>query len=198
MSPDEVVERLSMLGIQVTRRTILNYENWGLIQQAERGGGGTGGRWANYHKAAIAEIYAAWSLIHGQYIKHDLEGLNELFDSKPPKFTPKIISLARGWHIAEVRANDLFDYVHHMPDSDEVEEIINQEIDYGIVDLERMANTEYGKAWARVDEARKECADIISKIPKGGHALIVWVKELWELERNKARILEEQLIKTLE
>ena len=49
MTPDEVLERLSKAGINITRRTLLNYEIKGVIPSPIRGGRGRGiGRFTDY------------------------------------------------------------------------------------------------------------------------------------------------------
>jgi len=185
MSPDAVVEKLSLLGVQMTRRTVLNYENAGLITKAERGGGGTGGRWANYNKIVIAEIYSAWSLIHGQYAKHDIDGLNELFDNKPPKFTPKIISIARELFIAKNTVNEVDLRIKEILDANN-----------GSVNIPEVEG--FKELLEEQERVMLDHKKVRSKIPKGVQSLILWVEQLWTQEKNRATLLEEQLIKTLE
>lgn len=89
MTPDEVINRLAKLKINMTRRTLLNYEFWGLIPEAERGGGGKGGRWADYPEHTIYYAYASWCLIHGEY---GGEKTKKIFGGKMPRITPEAVA----------------------------------------------------------------------------------------------------------
>lgn len=93
MSPEEIIKELAVLDITITRRTLLNYEKWDLIPKATRGGGGAGGRWADYpSNETLEQAYAAWCLIHGEYGD---ERLRAIFADKLPKVTPEAIALIR-------------------------------------------------------------------------------------------------------
>lgn len=95
MSPDEVVASLKSLGVNITRRTLLNYEKWRLIPEPKRGGGGKGGRWTNYPEDVLEEAYASWTLLHGKYALNP--SVSELF-GEIPCINPKGIYLARMVH----------------------------------------------------------------------------------------------------
>lgn len=98
MSPDELVDRLSEIGANITRRTLFNYETWQLIPAAERGGGGTGGRWTNYPTDTLSEAYASFCLLHGSYINtQELPSeLDHLSGLKFPKVSPELVRMVRG------------------------------------------------------------------------------------------------------
>ncbi len=97
MTPDEVIEKLKDKKISLTRRTLLNYEKWGLVESPERGGGGTGGLWTNYSPKTIYEAYAAFKLMHGKYSK----------EIAVPKIPPKTIAIVRKMYHGElVNIND--------------------------------------------------------------------------------------------
>lgn len=63
VTPDEVIEKLKKLEVDTTRRTLLNYEKWGLVPEAVRGGAGKGkGRTTDYPDETPAEFYASIKL----------------------------------------------------------------------------------------------------------------------------------------
>jgi len=93
-SPDGIVLALSKLQVKVTRRTLLNYEVWGLIDKPARGGGGTGGRWTEYPIGTTEQAFAAWSLLHGDYSKND-KVMTQLLGEKAPAYSPGIVLLAK-------------------------------------------------------------------------------------------------------
>ena len=81
ISPQEIVDRLASVGIEVSRPTLLRYEKQGLVASASRGSSGRGiGRWSEYPEIALAEAYAAWSLLHGNYADIIIQ---RLFNSGP-------------------------------------------------------------------------------------------------------------------
>jgi hypothetical protein len=87
MSPDEVIEVIkNRLGVELTRSTLLRYENQELIPRPTRGGGGPGGRWTDYPLETLAEAYAAWSLLHGKFGD---EVTRTIFGGKPPSLSPE-------------------------------------------------------------------------------------------------------------
>ena len=94
MSPDEIIVKLSSVGVNLTRRTLLNYEKWELIPKAKRGGGGAGGKWTEYPDNTILEAYAAWTLMNGRY----LEYIDEEDDMKAPLFSIEFTKYARRWN----------------------------------------------------------------------------------------------------
>lgn len=68
MTPNEIIEKLKEHGITISRSTLLNYEKWGLIPEAKRGGAGRGkGRTSDYPDETFAEAYAAYELMHFYY-----------------------------------------------------------------------------------------------------------------------------------
>jgi hypothetical protein len=81
-----------MVGVDITRRTLLNYETNKLISEPKRGGGGPGGRWTDYPAGTVEEARAAWQMLHGKYPGSLPE---KIFDGKPPTLSPEMISIAR-------------------------------------------------------------------------------------------------------
>lgn len=68
MTPVEVIKALDRLGAEITRRTLLNWEKWGLIPEPKRGGlGKGGGRFTDYPPDTLAEAYAAWFFLSGEF-----------------------------------------------------------------------------------------------------------------------------------
>ena len=68
MTPDEVCEALVKIGADVSRRTLLNYEEAGLIPTPIRGSSGRSkGRFTDYPPKTIEETFAAW-----QHLSPDL------------------------------------------------------------------------------------------------------------------------------
>jgi hypothetical protein len=63
LSPDEIISELKLLGVNMTRRTLLNYEKQHLIEEPERGGGGTGGRWTNYPDGTVDMAFQAYKIM---------------------------------------------------------------------------------------------------------------------------------------
>ena len=92
MSPDEVIKKVSLLGVDISRATLLRYENQELIPKPKRGGGGAGGRWTDYPETTVEEVVAAWSLLHGEY---GSERFLEFFYPKPPKISPQTVKKIR-------------------------------------------------------------------------------------------------------
>lgn len=69
MKPDEVVERLKVFGVDITRRSLFSWEKAGLVPEATRGNLGRGkGRTADYPEETVAEAVAYWVMTHG-YIR---------------------------------------------------------------------------------------------------------------------------------
>jgi len=72
MTPDEVCEALTKIGVPVLRGTLLNFEKEGLIPKAKRTSGGRGiGRQTDYPEWTVEEAFAAWVLIHGKFDKRN-------------------------------------------------------------------------------------------------------------------------------
>jgi len=97
LTPDEVCETLVAIGANVSRRTLLHYEEAQLIPRPDRGGGGRKGRYTNYPEWTVEEAFAAWSLIHGKYKEDVGEDLKDLFEGMPP-FSPSKIRKIRDTH----------------------------------------------------------------------------------------------------
>ena len=85
MSPDEVIERLKDLGVEISRPTLSRYEKQGLIPEPKRGSlGRAGGRFSEYPPETVSEAFAAWSLLHGKYFSN-------FFGGPTPKIPPQTI-----------------------------------------------------------------------------------------------------------
>jgi hypothetical protein len=97
LTPDEVCEALVAIGANVSRRTLLHYEEAQLIPKPDRGGGGRKGRYTNYPDWTVEEAFAAWSLIHGKYKEDAGEDLKDLFEGMP-SFSPSKIRKIRDSH----------------------------------------------------------------------------------------------------
>ena len=68
MNPKEIIAQLSLLRVPMTERTLYNYSTWKLIPEPKRGSGRSG-KWVEYPQEAMGEAYAAWKLLHGDYIQ---------------------------------------------------------------------------------------------------------------------------------
>lgn len=91
MTPKEIIGQLRLLRVEITDRTLYNYSEWKLIPAPERGSGRSG-KWVEYPGEAMAEAYAAWKLLHGEYWSEEAcsgLGLN------PPKLSPEMVSTIR-------------------------------------------------------------------------------------------------------
>lgn len=87
MNPDQVVNQLQTIGVDITRPTITRYERQGLISPPQRGSHGRGvGRWTEYPECAIHEAYAAWALINARY---------NMPTKNVPKVAPEVVWYAR-------------------------------------------------------------------------------------------------------
>lgn len=66
MLPNQIIELLQQMRVNITRRTLLRYEKAKLIPDPLRGGLGQGrGRITEYPTEAAEEAYAAYMLMHG-------------------------------------------------------------------------------------------------------------------------------------
>lgn len=104
MNPNEVINQLEKLGVEISRATLLRYEKQELIPLPKRGGGGAGGRWTDYPPDTVAEAYAAWALMHGHYATDGEE--NIFIDGKPPKLSVKFIASSRRAAVEYLKANE--------------------------------------------------------------------------------------------
>lgn len=67
MTPDEVLVELVKKGIIVSRKTLLNYENRGLIPKPNRGSGGRGvGRFTDYPIGTVEQAVKAHYMLNNQ------------------------------------------------------------------------------------------------------------------------------------
>lgn len=71
MTPDEVIDRLAAESIILSRQTLRRYEKQELIGKPKRGSGGRGvGRWTEYDKSVLPEVFAAWLLLNGNWTEY--------------------------------------------------------------------------------------------------------------------------------
>lgn len=63
ISPDEVVEKLKEIGISISRKTLYNWEKWGLIPEPLF----RNSRTTDYPNETPAEAYAAWFFLNGDF-----------------------------------------------------------------------------------------------------------------------------------
>lgn len=64
MSPDEVIQKLKMMGINSSRATLLRYKEAGLIPKPEEGAGGRGvGRFSDYPAETVNDYFASYHVI---------------------------------------------------------------------------------------------------------------------------------------
>ena len=89
LTPDEAVNILSdKLQLSAVRRTILTYEHQELMERATRS---ENRREAYYTKDSLAEFYASWKLLHGDYITM-LPGFTVI---DKMRLTPKFVAYVR-------------------------------------------------------------------------------------------------------
>lgn len=105
-SPDDAVTVLdSKLHIKTVRRTILNYEHNALMERAKRS---VNGREAFYSKESLAEFYASWNLLHGDFIA-SLPGFS---DDDKMRLPPKFVSYVREMALREEKVES-FDWFNN-------------------------------------------------------------------------------------
>ena len=101
MTPDEVCEALTKIGANVSRRTLLHYEEAGLIPTPTRGGG-RNGRYTHYPEYTVEEAFAAWALIHGKFSTN-----NYLFNKMINSISPNMIKFVRDHYYSEVQSENI-------------------------------------------------------------------------------------------
>ena len=101
MTPKDIIQKLSLLRVEITERTLYNYSAWGLISEPQRGSGRSG-KWVEYPEEALGEAYASWQLIHGSYCG---ERIFSKLGLKPPKLDIETIAAIRKL-IAEIESQD--------------------------------------------------------------------------------------------
>ncbi|OEH86227.1 hypothetical protein BHU72_11875 [Desulfuribacillus stibiiarsenatis] len=93
MSPDQVIKRVAELGITISRRTLNNYEKWGLISPVTF----RNSRKAIYPEIVVVEVAAAW-----------------LFLRRIPRPEIKYVALLRTLFYSPV--NDIKDHLQNHPE----------------------------------------------------------------------------------
>ena len=68
MSPDEVIQKLKMMGVDSSRATLLRYKEAGLIPKPEEGAGGRGvGRFSDYPGDTVFEYFASHYIVKSKH-----------------------------------------------------------------------------------------------------------------------------------
>lgn len=90
---DEIQEIMkNNLGVDVSRHTINNYKNWGLLgMEPESGSGRLTGRWVKHPRSNVADIYAACILLNGKY----REEVDNFFGEFCPRISAEVVSKIR-------------------------------------------------------------------------------------------------------
>lgn len=90
---DETREILNNhLGVDITRHTMNNYKNWGLLgREPESGSGRLTGRWVKHPRSNIADIYAASILLNGKYSKE----VGNFFGEFAPRISAEVAARVR-------------------------------------------------------------------------------------------------------
>lgn len=102
LTPDEICEALVKIGADVSRRTLLNYEEAGLIPTPTRGSHGRKkGRFTDYPPKTIEETFAAWQFVHGKYGEVE----NSLFVGMTPKLSIQGVKKIRDLYYSGIRSN---------------------------------------------------------------------------------------------
>lgn len=136
MTPDEVINKLKELGVNISKSTLRNYEKWGLIPLAKHGSAGRGkGRTTDYPKETVAEAYASAKLIN----RH-----NTL------RLSPS--NVARCRVMAKKRKHDFFSLIWLS---------INLLISNGYVEAEKNSIIVFYQERGNVDELKKNLNNII-------------------------------------
>lgn len=91
MTPKDIINELALLKVEITDRTLYNYSEQKLIPTPKRGSG-RAGKWVEYPDEAMAEAYAAWRLLHGDYWQ---SGTYSALGLKPPKLSPETVAAVR-------------------------------------------------------------------------------------------------------
>ena len=93
-----MIKREAAAGVVISRQTVRRYEQQKLISAAKRGSGGRGvGRWTEYDQCVLPEIWAANSLLSGDWVNY----INmDVFDSNA-KFRPSSISWMRETYLRD-------------------------------------------------------------------------------------------------
>ncbi len=170
MTPDEICEALAKIGADVSRRTLLHYEELELIPIPQRGGGGRKGRFTDYPEWTIEEAYAAWSLIHGKYAV-------TFFGGKPPSIPPIAIKHFRKFFYAEKEYVAMIDSL----DSDAREAAPPFEDEYG-------CSLKYEFNSTKTYETN-EAYEFSFLFSEAEDELNSGFRKLWQAERLKARLL---------
>ena len=178
MTPKEAVQALRKIGIPMTDRTLLSYQQQGLIPNPKRGAYGGGGRWTDYPDEVVEEAYAAYVMLHGKYYD---EGVAELLAQKPfPLSVQSLVKIRE--HALELQEEEDFyqreSDVFHGENDPKVPDVPDSNYD-NLDELPPMTAEEraHEKAFEKKFYAAKLLLEAFSII--------------WNNERKKAQILKQ-------
>ena len=97
MTPNEIVDTLTKMGITISRKTLYNYEKWGLISTPLF----RNSRNTDYPNHVIEEAFVAWRFLHGEY--GDDETRNFFVDKLPTLSPIAVLAVKNFSHVLEVR-----------------------------------------------------------------------------------------------
>lgn len=185
MTPDEVCEALSIIGADVSRRTLLHYEEAGLIPTPERGGGGRKGRFTDYPEWTVEEAFVAWRFIHGRY--GDI--INSPFEGMAMRMPPSTIKRFRDRYYSG-RDEDSKTY----EDTKEAYLTLSGQMMKDVLqyypeienDLERATDS---NDYFRIMQIRDDLANSSMDSAKGMKKIEWGYVTLWRAERQRARAL---------
>jgi len=182
MTPDEICRGLDSIDAEVSRRTLLNYEIWGLIPEPKRGGGGRLGRFTDYPAGTIEEAFTAWSLIHGKY---SINYAGDFFDDNVPKLHHQTVRICRDayyYHLTREKERSSGDILETNIDECTMKKELEEQ-----KNLVHKMQTLKGERMTLEDKMLVSQAEASSRIAVG-------YQVLWEAERMRAKVLLQERI----
>ncbi len=102
MNPDNIIDILKKMGINISRKTLYNYEQWGLISAPIF----RNSRNTDYPNCVIEEAFATWRLLRGEYGNEDMK---IFFAGKLPILSPAaVLAVKHFTHQEEVKESLIF------------------------------------------------------------------------------------------